>query len=197
MTQPPELSSTRPITLDNLNNVDWWDGYKKIEIVDGDWYFGGEPFYRGHGAISGWIQSKLILTIGNHVNANDRLGRVYTGSVGFVLEGHREAIKLMRRTDISFVLKENITTNKHEPYYRAPDLSIEIINDDLPEDMEQRINDFLNHGTQQVWQIYPDTEQIIVYLPDGTSKKYGVDDKIDGGELLNGFVLDVSKVFES
>lgn len=48
MSQPPELTTKRPITLDDLNNVDWWDGYKKMEIVDGDWFLGGEPFYRSH-----------------------------------------------------------------------------------------------------------------------------------------------------
>jgi Uma2 family endonuclease len=196
MSQPLELPSKRPITLDDLNSIDWWDGYKKIEIVDGHWYFGGEPFYRSHGAISGWIQTRLMVAMGEHVKELE-LGRVYTGSVGYVLEGYRDNIQLMRRTDISFVLKDNITSNKWEPYYRAPDLAIEIVSDDLAGDMARRIKDYLSHGTQQVWQVYPDSNQIIVHLPDGTSKKYGVDGQIDGGELLSGFKLDLSKVFES
>lgn len=124
-------------------------------------------------------------------------GQVYTGSVGYVLEGQRDNIQLMRRTDISFVLKENFPSNKWEPYYRAPDFAIEIISDDLPEDIIRRKDDFLKFGTQQLWQIIPDDEQIIVYLPNGTSTKYGVDDTIAGGELLSGFELVVSKVFES
>jgi len=196
MSQPPELSTKRPITLDDLNNIDWWDGYKKIEIVDGDWFFGGEPFYRSHSPYAGWMQTKLMVSMWQHIE-NSNSGQIYTGSVGYVLEGQRDNIQLMRRTDISFVLKENITSDKWEPYYRAPDLAIEIISDDLPEDIVRRKDDFLNHGTQQVWQVYPDSEQIIVYLPNGTSKKYGVGDTINGGELLNGFELDVVKVFES
>ena len=191
-----ESATKRPITLDDLNNVDWWDGYKKMEIVDSDWYFGGEPFYRSHSPYAGWMQSKLMLSMWQHLEQY-KSGQVYTGSVGYVLEGQRDNIQLMRRTDISFVLKENFPSNKWEPYYCAPDFAIEIISEDLPDDIIRRRDDFLGHGTQQVWQIVPDDEQIIVYLPNGTSTKYGVDDTIAGGELLSGFELDVSKVFES
>lgn len=196
MSEVPILPSKRPITLDDLNSVDWWDGYKKIEIVNRDWYFGGEQFYRSHDVVSGWIQTKLMTAIWEYVEDLE-LGLVYSGSVGFVLEGHRDDIQLMRRTDISLVLKENIATEKWEPYYRAPDLAIEIITDDLPYDVEHRSNDFLSHGTQEVWQVYPELKQIIVHRADGTSKKYGMEDTILGGDLLAGFALAVSKVFES
>jgi len=37
MSQPPELPTNRPITWDDVTSIGWWDGYKKIEVVDGDW----------------------------------------------------------------------------------------------------------------------------------------------------------------
>lgn len=58
MSEPPVLPTRRPITLDDVYEIEWWDGYKKIEIVEWEWHFDGKPFYRGHGAISGWINLK-------------------------------------------------------------------------------------------------------------------------------------------
>lgn len=195
MSQPPELPTKRPIIWDDVTSVEWWDGYKKIEIVDGDWWFGNEPFYRGHGSISGWIQTKVMMELWNHLEPL-KVGQIYSGSLGFVLDGHRDAIQQMRLTDISFVLKENITEEKWEPYYRAPDLAVDVISDDLAGDLQRRTNDFLRYGTKQVWVVYPELKQIEVHYPDKTARTYGVDDTLDGGVLLSGFMLGVKKVFE-
>jgi len=48
---------------------------------------------------------------------------------------------------------------------------------------------------RQVWQVYPDNRQIVVNHPDGTSRTYGVDDTLPGGDLLLGFALDLTMIF--
>lgn len=137
----------------------------------------------------------MMMALGHYVIAFD-LGWVYSGSVGYVLKGHRNAIEQMRKTDIALVLKENLSLKYAKPYYRAPDLAIEIISDDLPEDAQQRLSDFLDNGTQQVWQVYPEQKQIIVHSPDGIAKKYEVGDMIVDDGLLLRFQLDVAMIFE-
>jgi len=126
-----------------------------------------------------------------------KVGRMYSGSLGFVLNAHRDAIDLMRLTDMSFVSNENLSDKKWEPYYCAPDFAVDVISDDFADDLKRRTDDFLRYGTQQVWVVYPETGQIVVHYPDKTSKTYGIDNTLDGGELLSGFKLNMKKVFES
>ena len=186
----------RPITLNDVFDISSVDAYKKIEVVDGDWSQPDVRFYRSHGILSGVIQGNLIGLLWDFVKEN-AIGRVYAGSVGFVMEGNRDNIQLMRRTDVSFVRKEYIpTVNRDEPYYRAPDLAVEVLYQDFADDMYQRIDDFLSHGTEQVWVVTPSPQVIWVYLPDGTAKAYRPGDTISSGDLLPEFTLDVAQVFE-
>jgi Uma2 family endonuclease len=62
--------------------------------------------------------------------------------------------------------------------------------------MFQRIEDFLAHGTKQVWVVTPSPRQIWVYLPDGTAKRYEMGDTISYRDLLPGIELDVKAIFE-
>ncbi|MDX1995711.1 MAG: Uma2 family endonuclease [bacterium] len=194
-------TTQRPITLDDINAVDYIDQYKKIEVVDGDWSMAEVPFYRSHDMFAGGIHSDLMFKLGQFVMEN-HLGRVYAGSLGFVLKGTRDNIQLMRRTDVSFFKTENLKHEKQdEPYYRAPDLAVEILSGiaacgDQADDVFQRVEDFLLHGTAQVWIVAPSPKQILVFLSGGTVGIYRSGDTLPGGDLLPGFSLDVGAVFE-
>jgi Uma2 family endonuclease len=190
-----KLLMMRPITEEIAIQVDTYDRFKLLEITGGDWVGFDEDEYMG-GERHGWRESILIafLTIWALEN---QTGRIYPGDTSFVLDGDMDDIKVRRKPDVGFVQTKRLqTTEKY--YIGAPDIAIEITSPtDSASGIQAKIDEFFQYGTQQVWQVYPDTEQIIVHLPDGTSKKYGVDDTIDGGELLSGFELDASKVFES
>lgn len=196
MSEPATLPSDRPITLQDLYSVESLDGFKKIEIVDGEWYLTEQAYYSRPDFRVSLIQTRLMVALGTHIRLK-KLGRLLSGSLGFVLEGHHNAIQLLRRTDIAFVRKGRISINDYEPYYLAPALTVHIQTNHSSEDMMNRINDFLQHGTQQVWQVSTKDQQIIVHKPGGVIKTYAVKDKLDGGPLLSGFRLDMSKVFES
>ncbi len=188
-------TTRRPITLDDINAIDYIDQYKKIEVVDGDWNHDDVPFYRSHSMLSGVIQA-TTMTLLHEIVKQHGLGQIYSGSVGYVLEGSRENIQLMRRTDVSFVKKEHLRNDKRdEPFYQAPDLVVEVLFEDFAEDMFRRIHDFLSHGTAQVWVIIPLIQQLWVFLPNGSAKVNRVGDSIPVGDLLPGFTLDVATVF--
>jgi hypothetical protein len=162
----------RPISWADVEDIEYIDAYKKIEIVDGDWHLPEERFYRSHGMLSGVIQANMTYRLYPFVEDN-ALGQVYAGSLSFVLEGNRDNIQLMRLTDVSFVRKAHVLTeNRDEPYYRAPDLAVEVVFRDFADDMFQRIEDFLSHGTEQVWVVAPSPQIVWVYLQDGTAKAY-------------------------
>jgi len=46
MTSDFKLPEKRPISWDDVGQVEGIDAYKKIEIVDGDWHLPDEIFYQ-------------------------------------------------------------------------------------------------------------------------------------------------------
>ena len=190
-----KLLMKRPITEEIAMQVDTYDRFKLLEISDGEWVGFDEDEYMG-GERHGWRESILIafLTIWALEN---KTGRIYPGDTSFVLDGDMNNIKVRRKPDVGFVQTDRLqTTEKY--YIGAPDLAVEITSpSDIGTEIQAKIDEYFQYGTQQVWQAYPQRKQIVVHLQNGSSKKYGVGDKIDGGELLSGFELDVAKVFES
>lgn len=180
----------RPITEDVALRVGLLDGFKKLEIVNGNWA-GLEQ-----GERQGWIES-LIISALTMWAIQHKAGRVYSGDTNFVLEGQPKNIILDRKPDVAFVHRDKVTPTSGFNYL-VPDLAVEITSpSDRPSKIQEKITEYLKYGVQQVWQVYPDTEQIVVHLPDGTSKTYGLDDTIIGGDLLPEFELDLKTIFEN
>lgn len=120
---------------------------------------------------------------------------LYPGDTNFVLDGEPRKIRVKKRPDIAFVSKQNLKKSKGY-YYGALDLAVEIISPtERPGEIRSKLHAYLTYGVKQVWQVYPDTQEIIVYFPDNTSK-YRSGDKLHVGELLPGFVLDVKSIFD-
>ena len=190
-----KLLMKRPITEEIAMQVDTYDRFKLLEITDGEWVGFDEDEYMT-GEEHGWRESILIafLTIWALEN---HTGRIYSGDTSFVLDGSVGNVKVRRKPDVAFVQTTRIQPTQGY-YFGCPDLAIEITSPtDSASDIQAKIDEFFHFGTQQVWQVYPNRKQIVIHLPNGTSKKHGVNDIIDGGELLAGFKLDLSKVFES
>lgn len=188
------LLMKRPITEEIAMEVGEIDGFKHLEIENGDWTGFDEEKTVG-GERHGWIESLIVAALTIWAIEN-KAGRVYTGDTDFVMEGEPKNIILDRKPDIGFVSTERIKPSAGFNYL-VPDLAIEITSPtDTPNRIQKKITEYLEHDVKQVWQIYPETKQIIVYLPDGTSKTYKVGDTISGGDLLPNFELEVAKVFE-
>ncbi|MEO0563819.1 MAG: Uma2 family endonuclease, partial [Chloroflexota bacterium] len=158
-----------PITEAEMLEVLSQERYRHLEIVDGQWVGEAEPPMTGeeHGAIAADLQAVM------HMYAKqNKLGKVYPADVIFVLSGENAAVRVVRKPDIAFVKSEHVKTeNRDKPYYRAPDLAIEIVSpSESAAETREKLNDYLTYGTRQVWVIYPKTQQVEVYLVDGTSK---------------------------
>lgn len=189
------LLMKRPITEEIAMQVAEIPGYKKLEIVDGNWTLDEVDDDVTTGEEHGWIESLLIMLIGSYVLAN-KLGRVYPGDVAYVLRGDPLDIQRQREPDVSFVKQDRVTPSRGF-IYGAPDLAIEIVSptQDEPE-MIDKANEYFRYGTEVVWLVYPRERLIDVRTP-VSAIKYGMGDTISGGDLLPGFSLSVAQVFES
>jgi Uma2 family endonuclease len=189
------LLMKRPITEEIALKVAAIEGYEHLEIKDGEWVgFDVEGDEMTTGEEHGWIESLLLILTGTHVLAN-KLGRVYPGDVTFVMEGTSDNIRRKCEPDVAFVASQHVTPTAGF-IYRAPDLAIEIISPSQKfNELKDKVDEYLRYGTRQVWLVRPPQKEIIVFLPDGTSKDYRIGQTILGGDLLPGFKLDVAAVF--
>ncbi len=79
----------------------------------------------------------------------------------------------------------------------VPNLAVEVISPtNFALDVQTKIEDYFTHGVNLVWVIYPPHRKIYVY--EGVKKVQILDsnDTLDGGTVLPGFKLAVSKLFE-
>ena len=185
----------RPITQDIALRVGAFDEFNHLEVVNGEWVgLEGLP-EEMTGEEHGHIEFKFILALGNHVVEN-KLGRLYPGDVDFVLDGEPDDIRLKREADVAFVQTERVQKTTGY-FYGAPDLAIEIVSPtQYRPEMLSKAAEYLQHGTQEVWLVFPREQQIEVHRPDRAPKIYGVGDTIPGGDLLPGFELAVAAVFD-
>lgn len=184
----------RPITEAIAMRIEQIEGFEHLEIEDGEWVGFEEDAYRG-GEEHGRIEFKLLLRLGSFIEQN-RLGMLYPGDTTFVLEGDASSIQTKRRPDLAFVAVDRLQKTKGY-IYGPPDLAIEIISpSERPNDIRKKLSEYLSFGVQQVWQVYPESREIIVHLPDDTSRTYRADDTLTGGDALPGFEMRVGDVFE-
>jgi Uma2 family endonuclease len=188
-----ESIQVTPITMKDIEDMEA-HGLRR-EIVHGQWVSIEEEKMAGelHGAIA----TNLIMALGAYVKAH-HLGRVYPADTTYILEEDEHGIQLMRLPDVSFVAAHRVKTHERETYYHlAPDLAIEIISpSERAVAVRAKLKDYLRTGVRQVWHIYPDTQEVIIHLPDGIMRTYATGQSIPGADVLSGFVLPVADIFD-
>ena len=188
-----EHTYANPITISDIEAMKA-RGIRR-EIVNGQW--AGDEEDKMAGELHGAIATNLILALGSYVKTC-KLGRVYPADTTYILEEDAHGVQLMRFPNVSFVAAHRIKTQDRETYYRlAPDLAIEIIAPaERAVDIRAKLRDYLRTGVRQVWHVYPETQEVIVYLPDGTMRTYDIGQTLLGADVLPDFELPVTDIFE-
>lgn len=100
-----------------------------------------------------------------------------------------------RLPDVSFVSDVNRPVERRGPALYIPDLCIEIQSpDDSAKKMANKATFYLANGAKMVWLVYPSRRLIEVLTP--TDRQLlGIEDTLDGGDVLPGFTLPIKNVF--
>jgi Uma2 family endonuclease len=78
----------------------------------------------------------------------------------------------------------------------APDLAVEVLSEsNTPKEMERKRGEYFSQGVSVVWEIDPSTRTATVYTPDGNETHLTESDRLDGGDVLPGFSLELSELF--
>ena len=108
---------------------------------------------------------------------------------------------LQRRPDVSFVSFQRWPKGKPVPPTPAwevvPDLAVEIVSpsNDAYEVLE-KVEEYFACGVQRVWVIYPPFSKVYDYASTTSVRILTGADHLSGGEVLPGFELPLSELFE-
>ena len=183
------IATDRPMTVDDLLNLP--DDGHMYELVEGQLV---RMLPGGGGA------STLALRLGARIEAfveQHNLGAV-TGADGEFDLGHGTALA----PDVAFVRGERVPPPTSPIYEQAwplaPDLAVEVASpNQYRPAMARKAQRYLNAGTRLVWVVWPKRKEVDVWRPGDTqpSTTLGVDDALDGLDILPGFTYPVRRLF--
>lgn len=122
------------------------------------------------------------------------------GDLGFVgTEVYCEfSPKDIAMPDVAYFSKSRIQgLDLNEYFHIAPDLAIEIISpSETAQNVNTKVQKYFQHGSQLVWNLYSDTQQVYVYTSPDDVHIVNINGTLTGGSVLPGFSLAVRDVFK-
>lgn len=177
----------RPITGEALFQM---GDVGRCELVRGE-IVRMSPAGGRHGKIANWVATLLTL----HVRA-EKLGVVYAAETGFYTQRHPDSV---RAPDAMFVSNERVAQIGDPAKYLdvAPDLAVEILSpDDTWDQAEAKAGEYLRAGVRLVWIVSPEHRTVSIYRPSSEQVLLNLDDMLTGEDVLPGFAVPVSEIFE-
>ena len=147
------------------------------------------------GGEHGEVASNFVGELRNFARPR-RLGRVIGTDTGVLIERDPDTV---REPDAMFISAERMPlTVRARGYYEVmPDIVAEVKS---PSDSRREVNDkarmWRDCGVPLVWAAYPETRTIDVHRADGSITTLRENDILDGGEILPGFAVAVSDIFD-
>lgn len=117
------------------------------------------------------------------------------GEGGFVLEHDPDTV---RAPDVHFTRADRLPTGEALDHFGdfAPDLAVEVRSPSEPlVSLFRKADEYLAAGTRLVWIFDPEPKNVHVCTPDGQRVTLGIDDTLDGGDVLPGFALSLRKIY--
>lgn len=129
--------------------------------------------------------SRTVMRVGRAI-MNSAIGDtldVFDSSLGYRV--YPEDPSRFRKPDVSVMPKSRLAGQPSAGFCGIPaDLVIEVISpNDHPYEIEMKIREYLDHGFRLVWVVYPPTKTVYAHTLKDV-RRFGVNDEIDGGEVL-------------
>jgi Uma2 family endonuclease len=140
----------------------------------------------------GRLQVRLSALLYNYVEAR-KLGEVYS-ETGFILSSEPDTL---RGPDIAFVRSERIPQVPEQGWPRlGPDLVVEIVSpSETARQIDRKVHQYLAAGTMAVWVIYPDTQSVHVFEPNGVARGVEGSAVLASDAALAGFEIRAGDIF--
>jgi len=146
------------------------------------------------GFVHGDVASNIAVSLKSFVKPR-QLGRVVV-EAGYVLRRNPDTV---RGPDVSFVRAERMPAGgRPKSFFEgAPDLAVEVVSPgDRYSEIVARVADYLGAGTALVWVVDPDARTVTVHSADRPPVVHAETGVLEGGDVLPGFHLTLSELFE-
>lgn len=175
------FSPEEVLTFDREHRYEWIDGQLKEK----------PPM----GAEANRVAIILIRLLDAYATAN-QLGLVFAFESGFKIFASDP--KKTRKPDISFVARGRLPNDRPPRglVTVAPDLEVEVVSpNDLAEEIDARVADYLAAGVRRIWIIYPATRSAWILRQDGTALRLTEEQELPGEDVLPGFTCPLRTLF--
>jgi Uma2 family endonuclease len=184
-------SQTKLMTADELDALPTYGpgGDRRYELIRGELKV-MSPAKPLHGIIRARIAAYLFGFVQEH-----NLGEVFGAETGFLVETDPDSVV---GADAAFVGNERLAAverfDKFFPF--APDLAVEVLSpSNTVQEIDEKVALYFAAGSRLVWVFNPKRRTVAVYSSPFDVRILGGKDALDGGDVLPGFHLDLSKLF--
>ncbi len=155
----------------------------------------GHRVERNMGAKSSRIGGILVGRLDVYAREH-RAGLVFPADCGYQI--FPDAPKKVRYADVSFVRSGRLPNDEPPDGHMRipPDLAVEVVSpNDLAEDIEARVMDYLHVGVPLVWVVYPAARCVRVLRRRAPAAQLTEADELSGEDVLPGFTCPVRELF--
>ena len=173
----------------SVNEFETTCGDDRVELIDGD-VISMSPASDESSSVS----ATIVYLVSAHVRPR-KLGRVYNAEAGFVLFPDRATVRV---PDVAFVRADRMPQGEARRHFVpvAPDLAVEVISpSDRARDIAAKAAMYQEAGVPLVWLVDPETQTVTVLTLGQESVTLGVEDELDGGDVLPEFRVAVAEIF--
>lgn len=146
------------------------------------------------GVTHGILCARLATELSIFVREN-RLGIICGAETGFMVERDPDTVV---GADVAFLNREQLerleNIDKFAPF--APDLAVEVLSpSNTVNEMDEKIAFYFAAESRLVWIVNPKRRTVSVYRSTVEVRILGVQETLDGGEVLPGFSYKLSELF--
>ncbi len=180
-----------------ITAADFWEISQRAENQDKDIeLINGEIIEVSTNLLSSKIAARILGFIFMYLQQND-IGHLTGADGGYEMDNVNTFAP-----DVGFISykkQPQVSSQRFNPI--PPELAVEVVSPSDLKDPKQRI--FKKLETYQalrvplVWYFYPERQEVEIYRPDQPTQTLGIDDVLDGGDVLPGFSLPLKQIFKS
>lgn len=181
-------TSTKPMTAEELLQLP--RGRFRYELINGELKT-MSPSGHNHGRIVMRLSSPLAQFVWDN-----ELGEVYGAETGFKLTSNPDTVLA---PDIAFITKRRVEEvgDTKGFWCGPPELAVAVMSpDDSDVEVKAKVTQWLEFGAKEVWVVNPTSRTVTTYRSELERMTLSEQDELQGGNILPGFRIALSKLFQ-
>jgi Uma2 family endonuclease len=180
-----------PVAQKLMTAEEFWllpENHRKLALVRGEVVESMPP-----GGKPGVVALNLAMQLKNWADAGN--GGCIGVESGFRLDLDPDTV---RAPDVYYVRPGSMPASGIPERFwdQAPDLAVEVVSpSETADELREKVRDYLQAGTAQVWVVYPRRREVMVHTPDGVARTFDESAALEAPELLPGFRCTVAALF--